>query len=111
MAETTGTEATSDRDWVVILDDGIKVRYGISTGSQDPYPKNDLYQFQEFAGPVFELGGYGDMSLIDPYTMRRLWVSDVLREEEREGPAYLLNAIRRVLDVAETVGFFAEDDD
>jgi hypothetical protein len=39
------------------------------------YPQRDSYEFQEFAGPVFELGGYGDITLVNPYNGMRMWVS------------------------------------
>jgi hypothetical protein len=74
---------------------------------KDTYPSTDTYQFQEFAGVVFELGGYGDITMIDPYTLRRLWVADALAYDEVGGGTYLLNAIRLACDVAEATGFFA----
>lgn len=77
------------------------------SADRDVYPKTDSYQFQEFAGVVFELGGYSDITMVDPYTLRRLWVGEVLELDEIGSPLYLFNGIRKVLDVAEAVGFFA----
>jgi hypothetical protein len=53
----------------------VRFRLGDEQDREACYPAVDLYQFQEFAGPVFELGGYGDMTLIDHYTGRRLWMA------------------------------------
>lgn len=86
---------------------------------RDVYPKTDQYQFQEFAGPVFEFGGYGDATIVDPYTLRRLWVGRAWDPDGtwppgepesfgRDGAKHMLKAMRRVLDVAEAVGFFDE---
>lgn len=73
---------------------------------RDTYPKNDQYQFQEFAGPVFELGGYADISLIDPYTLRRLWVADALSYDDASITIY--DAMRKAIDVAEAIDFLRE---
>ncbi len=67
---------------------------------EDTYPRTDTYQFQEFAGYVFELGGYGDMSIIDPYTRVRLWVGDALNQNTT-----IWDSMRKVIDVAEAVGW------
>jgi hypothetical protein len=66
----------------------------------DVYPKSPSYTFQEFAGPVFELGGYGDLTLINPTTLERLWVADVLK-----GEASIYDAMTNVIAVAEEIGF------
>jgi hypothetical protein len=68
---------------------------------KDVYPKTGTYEFGEFAGPVFELGGYGDMTMVDPYTLERLWVAHVFNGEDTS----LFEAMRRVIDVAEAIGF------
>jgi hypothetical protein len=72
---------------------------------QDVYPKKGSYTFQEFAGPVFEFGGYGDMTLIDPYTLRRLWVS-----QQVVGELGVYDAMRRVIDLAEATGFLRDEE-
>jgi hypothetical protein len=65
------------------------------------YPQDDKYEFQEFAGPVFEMGGYGDMTMIDPYTGRRLWVSQALLGEDWSP----YQAMRKVIELAEKHDF------
>jgi hypothetical protein len=53
-----------------------KVHFSISDEKpkEQTYPKTDMYQYQEFAGPVIEFGGYSDITMVDPYTGRRLWM-------------------------------------
>ena len=70
------------------------------------YPKTDSYTFGEFAGPVIEYGGYADMTMVDPYTSRRLWVADVFASSEG---VTIYQAMRQVIDVAEQTGFMAGD--
>lgn len=65
------------------------------------YPQSATYTFGEFAGPVFEYGGYGDMSMIDPYTLRRLWVGGASEDEQISIYDYL----RKVIDEAEKIDF------
>jgi hypothetical protein len=64
------------------------------------YPQKPSYTFQEFAGPVFELGGYGDMTLIDPYSQRRLWVS-----QSTIGDLSAYDAMILVLKIAQAIDF------
>jgi hypothetical protein len=70
------------------------------------YPNQAEYTFQEFAGPVFEFGGYGDMTMIDPYTLRRLWVG---KEFLFEGTTY--DWMRRVIDLAEAIDFLHDHEE
>lgn len=46
------------------------------------YPRIDTYQFQEFAGLVVELGGYSDLTAIDPSTGRRFWLGHAFTCDE-----------------------------
>jgi len=71
----------------------------------DVYPYKQSYTFQEFAGPVFEIGGYGDMTLIDPYTLKRLWVGGVFVDDNTS----VYDGIRRVLAVAEELDFLGSE--
>lgn len=97
----------TDQGRVVVGGHGYE--YDISVDSAvDAYPKSHSYEWQEFAGLAVELGGYSDLTLINPYTGQRLWVAGALRQEEAESPTYLINGLRRALDVAEAVGFFAK---
>jgi len=73
---------------------------------QDVYPQKGSYTFQEFAGPVFEFGGYGDMTLIDPYTLRRLWVG-----QQVVGELNVYDAMRRAIDLAEAIDFLRDEED
>lgn len=65
------------------------------------YPKNDQYQWGEFAFAAIELGGYSDMSLVDPMTGTRLWVGEILSD----GPTWS-EALHRLAAAAEQTNFF-----
>jgi hypothetical protein len=67
---------------------------------KDVYPANDQYQFQEWPAFVFEIGGYGDMTMVDPYTLHRLWVADAFHNGRS-----VWDAMRFCIDVAEHVKF------
>lgn len=93
------------------------------------YPKAGSYTWGEFAGLVIEMGGYSDLSAIDPYTGRRFWLGSALRCDEHSlalakaepGDAAMavfgqvrdceschgsvLTGIRRLLDAMESAGF------
>jgi hypothetical protein len=71
----------------------------------DTYPQKESYTFQEFASACFEMGGYGDMTICDPYTLKRLWVS---QDELRDLSIY--DAMRRVIAIAEQVDFLNESE-
>jgi|SRR5215831_1725962 len=92
---------------VTLSDGGIATyQLGDPIPAEECYPKREAYVFNEFAGPIFELGGYSDMTLIDPWSGRRLWVADALGTPDM--PIPLFDAIRYVLQVAEAVGFLVE---
>ncbi len=46
------------------------------------YPKTDSYTWGEFAGLAIEMGGYSDLSLVDPYTGRRFWCGYAFKCDE-----------------------------
>lgn len=84
--------------------------WSIHAGTDDKtrcYPTAESYTWGAFAGlaiesggqPVaaVELGGYGDLEMVDPYTMQRLWVGDV--------PDSIYDALRKLIDVAEREQF------
>ena len=62
----------------------------------DLYPKSDRYQFQEFAGLVFEYGGYHDITVVNPGTGDRLWVSGVGVRECETAAGHMHYAIHMV---------------
>ncbi len=64
------------------------------------YPKNDKYEFGMFAGFVFEFGGYGDISLINPYNGRSMWVSQNI-----VGKMTSYQAMHKILELAEKHNF------
>lgn len=99
--------------------DYVLARGEIPAGQR--YPATDTYQFGEFAGPVAErpavegvqgrqpgpvaeFDGYGGITLTDPWTGDRLWVGDVAGEFDGS----LWDAMRRIIGVAEDIGFMAE---
>lgn len=67
------------------------------------YPKNDSYTWGEFACAAFEIGGYSDMTLVDPYSGSRFWVGDVLAD----GPTWY-EAMHRVISAAEQGNFLEQ---
>jgi len=76
--------------------------------AKEVYPQKDHYTFQEFAGPVFELGGYGDMTLIDPYSQRRLWVADVLKDAAEQS---IYDAMITTIKIAQEIGFLGSEEE
>lgn len=65
------------------------------------YPKVEVHTWQEFAGFAVEMGGYGDLTMIDPYSGRRFWcpVPDQVWEQGT------MAAYRYLLEQAEKHGF------
>lgn len=49
--------------------------YLITPGRDDElhYPKTGTHTWGAFAGLAIELGGYGDVELVDPYSGSRFW--------------------------------------
>jgi hypothetical protein len=118
MSVTVGTGTTEQgRDWKI---------------TQGTKPSNGGYHdhvWQEFAGIAIELGGYSDITAIDPYSGRRFWLSDAFRCDQHTAQlkaatpgdeaiavyqaahecadcsGTFFNAIRRLLDAMEAVGF------
>jgi hypothetical protein len=114
--------------------DGTEYEISGPAPADRTYPRTETYTFGEFAGPVIEaagrpaavveFGGYADVSLVDPWTGRRLWIPRALPDlhghdggtaegcpacfDDGAGARSLLAAIRKALDVAEETGFFAE---
>jgi hypothetical protein len=99
--------------------DGTKYEVSEALPADQTYPRAAVYTFGEFAGPVIEaggrpaavveFGGYGDVSLTDPWTGRRLSVLGLPDGDEDEDPdgLLLIAAIRTALDVAAETRFFA----
>lgn len=50
----------------------------ISAGTGETYPTAD-HKWGEFAGLAIEMGGYNDLSAVDPYTGRRFWLEGAMR--------------------------------
>lgn len=105
--------------------------WSVSAGrpAEGCYPRSDSHTWGEFAGLAIELGGYADISAVDPYTGRRFWLSGALRCDAHStelaaatpgdeamavyGRAHecadcrvpIITAIRRLLDAMEAAGF------
>jgi len=62
------------------------------------YPGKDTHMWGEFALVAVEMGGYGDATLVDPYTGSRLWVADGAQDS-------LPATLRSLAAVAERVGW------
>lgn len=65
------------------------------------YPAVETHTWGAFAGLAIELGGYGDLELIDPYSGRRFWcpVPDQIWEQG------VFAAYHYLLEKAEAAGF------
>lgn len=90
-------------------------RWHVGPGEEGPgtWPTDDHHTWTEFAGLAVECGGYGDLTLVDPGTGDRLWVSDAFQDADADttkfgesGTRYFTAALRRALDVADAVNFF-----
>jgi hypothetical protein len=92
-------------DFETVEIDGLPITYSISDNGGLAYPQQDTFTLQEFAGPVFEIGGYGDMGLINPYKCKRLWVGGALDDND------IYEGMRRVINVAEKLGFLGRDEE
>ena len=118
MSETVAQGVTEQgRDWKIIQ--GVKPENG---GYHD-------HVWQEFAGLAIEMGGYSDLTAVDPYSGRRLWLSSAFKCDthtamlnaakpgEEAIEVYRLShecgdcsdsvygAIRRLVDAMEAIGF------
>lgn len=92
-AASTPSVPTDDRAW------------SVSAPTDGPhYPETEAhdYTWGAFAGAAIELGGYGDLILVDPYSGRRLWLADCLDDEPKGS---FLRGLRKLLDLAEATGF------
>jgi len=118
MSVTVGAGATEQgRDWKIIQ------------GDRPQSGAYDNHVWQEFAGLAIEVGGYSDLTAIDPYSGRRFWLGDAYRcnthtamlkaakpgeealavyqasHECGDCGGTMIAAIRRLLDAMEAVGF------
>lgn len=103
--------------------------YSISAAVYEGASYPDSHTWQEFAGFAIELGGYSDITAIDPYTGRRFWLSGAFKCDEHvqalraakpgdeaiavyaashecpECNPALFNAVRRLLDAMQAANF------
>lgn len=103
------TPATDEPRPVPRRGDGWSIRQGTPDKTLC-YPTTDTYTWGAFAGlaiesdgkPIaaIEMGGYCDLEMVDPYTLQRLWVADVMR-----GETSIYDALRKLIDVAEREQF------
>lgn len=83
-------------------------RWAISGPTEGPHwPNAEAHTWGEFAGVAVECGGYGDMTMIDPSSGRRLWLGDAF--DQTPGDGAFLRALRRLVDLAEATGFLGDD--
>lgn len=113
--QDTAAPATDEPRPLPRQGDGWSVRHG-SEDKTRCYPTTDTYTWSEFAGvaihdgegkPVaaVEMGGYCDLSMVDPYTLQRLWVADVLSTREDGSEPTIYDALRALIDIAEREQF------
>jgi hypothetical protein len=96
------TPATDDPRPVPRHGDGWSVQAG-TPGAV--YPDSDTYTWGEFAGMAIELGGYGDMTMVDPYTRQRLWMGAIRDAEGTIVDETPYAQLRRLIDLAEREQF------
>lgn len=73
------------------------------------YPKAAAHVWGEFAGMSVELGGYQDMSLVDPYTGRRFWLEKAFVGPDGEQLSFW-DALRATINAAQAAEFGKRDD-
>lgn len=80
----------------------------LTSGGEGPhYPQAGAHVWGEFAGLAVELGGYNDITAIDPATGRRLWVGRAFAKEAVADPTpTIYSALRKLVDAMETHRFF-----
>lgn len=112
-SDTTQAQATDEPRPVPRRGDGWEVLPGTDDKTRC-YPTAQAYTWQEFAGlalqdeegkPIaaVEMGGYGDITMVDPWTCQRLWMGHALGTPE--SPATVYDALRRLIDLAEREQF------
>jgi hypothetical protein len=72
------------------------------------FPNSDTYEFQEFACAVFELDGYGDITLVNPYNGLRLWIS--AEELPRGKDTTVYEQMARAIELAREYQFLERDE-
>lgn len=96
-ADSTTAALPEDRSWSID---------GPTDGPHWPDRDSQSHTWGAFAGLAVELGGYGDLILVDPTDGRRLWIGDAF--DEVTDDRSFLRALRRALDVAEATGFLED---
>lgn len=64
------------------------------------YPQATAHTWGEFPVIAVEMGGYSDITAVDPYTGRRLWLGGA-----NGADATPYDALRRLIDAMEAQGF------
>jgi hypothetical protein len=80
--------------------------WSVKAGTEGPhYPDNGTHTWGEFAGMAIELGGYGDMTMVDPYSGQRLWMGAIRDAEGAIVDETPYAQLRRLADLAEREQF------
>lgn len=119
LAQRKRTEGTHNgRTW--------SVTGPVDTDPNHYYPKVDCHIWGAFAGLAIELGGYGDLEAVDPYSGRRFWLGNAFTPDAElgdrrdpitfgqtartvEGGLTFFDAMRRLIDAMEAAAFESED--
>lgn len=79
---------------------------------QDHYPHTGTHEWGEFAGLAIELGGYGDITAIDPYSGDRFWLADAFSRDASTSMPLAddwYNALRKLIDAMEAANWPSAD--
>jgi hypothetical protein len=71
---------------------------------EECYPKRDQFIWNEFALGAVEMGGYNDITFVDPYTGRRFWMGHAFVGAGGEKLS-MYDALRRLVDAMEAEKF------
>jgi hypothetical protein len=92
-----------NKDHITILP---PVGDGMGPDGKGPWaPKTDWYRFAEFAHWVVEMGGYSDLTLVNPYDGRRLHLAWAMLDDNEEPFRNPWDGLRKLIDAAEMVDF------
>lgn len=101
-SDTNAAPATDDPRPIPRQGDG----WSVKAGTAGPhYPDAPAHTWNAFAGMAIELGGYGDMTMIDPYSGQQLWMGAIRGAEGAIVDETPYAQLRRLIDLAEREQF------
>lgn len=74
------------------------------------YPQAEAHTWNEFAGLAVEMGGYGDLTAVNPWNGDRLHLMWALGKNMEPGEVSFYDALRRLVDAMERTEFLGKED-